>query len=174
MSRLLEVCAVFGTASLLSVGGGNAIVPELQRQVVDRFAWLTARQFVDCFAISQVAPGPSTLLVTLLGYKADGLAGALMATVAMVAPAGLLVWLVARLWLKTRVSHWHIALQRGLAPIGVGLVAASGVVIALGIDKGIGGLAVTAAAAAVLLRTKLNPLAVVCAGGIVGVLTGGL
>jgi chromate transporter len=174
LSRLPEICLVFGAASLLSSGGGNAIVPELQRQTVDQFAWLTAQQFADCFAIAQIAPGPSTLLVTLLGYQADGLAGALAATVAMVLPAALLAWLVARSWVRTGHARWHIALQHGLAPVGVGLVAASGVIITLGVDRSFGGFALTAAAAAALLATKLNPLAVVGAGGVVGLLAGGI
>jgi len=71
----LRLCLVFGTASLLSFGGGNAIVPQLQLETVGTYGWLTAGQFADSFAIAQAAPGPSTLLVSLLGYDAAGLAG---------------------------------------------------------------------------------------------------
>ena len=173
MSRLLQVCWVFGMASLLSFGGGSAIVPELQRQTVDEFHWLTAQEFADSFAITQVAPGPSTLIVLLIGYHAAGLPGALVATVAMVLPAAILVWLVTRSWLHTRHARWHTALERGLAPIGLGLVAASGIVISRGIDTGVGGWLITGASTAALVLTRANPLIVVTAGGVVGLLLRG-
>ncbi|WP_158742302.1 chromate transporter [Acidisphaera sp. L21] len=169
-NRLLQICMVFGSASLLSFGGGSAIVPELQLQTVHDYGWLTSRQFADSFAITQVTPGPSTLLVTLLGYRADGLAGALLATVAMIVPASVLVGVVTMLWLRTGHARWHVALERGIAPIAVGLVVASGIIIARTVDHGVSAWAVTLAAGLVLGVTKLNPLAVVCAGGVIGLL----
>ena len=167
-----QICAVFGSASLLSVGGGNAIVPQLQRETVLDHHWLTAAQFADNFAIAQVAPGPSTLLVTLLGYHAAGLAGALLATAAMIVPAAILVWIVARVWLRTGHARWHAALEHGIAPVAVGLVAASGVVIAASVDHTALHWALSAAAAAVLSVTKINPLYVVLAGGAAGLWIG--
>lgn len=167
-----QICAVFGSASLLSVGGGNAIVPQLQRETVLDHHWLSAAQFADSFAIAQVAPGPSSLLVTLLGYRAAGLPGALLATVAIILPAAILVWVVARLWLRTGHARWHTALERGIAPVAVGLVAASGVVIATSVDHTALHWAVSAAAAAVLGATRINPLFVVLAGGAVGLWAG--
>ena len=172
--RLAAIAAVFGSASLLSFGGGNAIVPELQLQTVERYHWLTRQEFADGFALSQVAPGPSTLLVTLLGYDADGLAGALVATAAMIVPASVLVWIVARVWLRSGHARWHVALERGIAPVAVGLVGASGTIIAGTIDHGLAGWAVTLAATLALTLMKLNPLLVVSAGGVAGLLLGGV
>ena len=171
--RLAAIAAVFGSASLLSFGGGNAIIPELQLQVVEH-GWMTGRAFADGFALSQVAPGPSTLFVTLLGYYADGLAGALVATAAMIVPASVLVWIVTRVWLRSGHARWHVALERGIAPVAVGLVAASGVIIAGTIDHGTAGWAVTLAAGLALTLTRMNPLLVVSAGGMAGLLLGGV
>jgi chromate transporter len=167
-----QICAVFGTASLMSVGGGNAIVPQLQRETVLQHNWLTAGQFADSFAIAQVAPGPSSLLVTLLGYRAAGLGGALLATAAMVLPTAVLVWAVTRLWLRSGHARWHLALERGIAPVAVGLVAASGVVIARSVDHAWPQWALSAAATAVLSATKVNPIYVVLAGGAAGLWLG--
>jgi chromate transporter len=167
-----QICAVFGAASLLSVGGGNAIVPQLQRETVLDQHWLTAAQFADSFAIAQVAPGPSSLLVTLLGYHAAGLSGALLATAAMVLPAAILAWIVTRLWLRTGHARWHEALEHGIAPIAVGLVTAGGVVIANSVDHTASHWALSAIAAAVLSATKINPLYVVLAGGAAGLWLG--
>ena len=172
--RLLDILGVFGGASLLSFGGSNAIVPQLQLQTVKQHGWLTNQQFADSFAITQVTPGPSTLLVTLLGYRADGLVGALAATVAIIVPAAVLIGAVTVLWLRSGHKRWHVALQHGIAPVAVGLVAASGIVIAAAVDHGAAGWAVTAAAALVLGTTRLNPLAVISLGGLAGFLLNGM
>ncbi len=161
----IQLCTVFGAASLLSFGGGNAIVPQLQLQAVVTYHWLTAGQFADSFAIAQAAPGPSTLLVSLLGYDAAGLAGALLATVAMIVPAGLLIYGVARLWQRAARARWRPAFERGMAPISVGLVLASGVVIARSADHSLAQYALTAAATVVLCLTRINPLFVVAGCG---------
>lgn len=167
-----QICATFGAASLLSVGGGNAIVPHLQREAVLGRHWLTAAQFADSFAIAQVAPGPSTLLVTLLGYQAAGLAGALLATAAMLLPAAVLVWIVTRVWQRSGQARWHAALEHGMAPVAVGLVAASGITVAASADHSMPQWALSAVAAAVLSATKVNPVYVVLGGGLAGLWMG--
>lgn len=167
-----QICTTFGAASLMSIGGGNAIIPQLQRETVMDYHWLTAAQFADNYAIAQVVPGPSTLLVTLLGYRAAGLAGALLATAAMLLPAAVLVWIVTRLWLRTGHARWHTALEHGIAPIAVGLVAASGVIIAASVDHTAAQWGLSAAAAALLSATRINPIYVVLGGGAVGLWVG--
>ena len=167
-----RICATFGSASLLSIGGGNAIVPQLQRETVLDYHWLTAAQFADNYAIAQVAPGPSTLLVTLLGYRAAGIGGALLATASMLVPAAILVWIVTRVWLRTGHARWHLALERGIAPIAVGLVAASGVIIARSVDHAAPQWALSVVAAVVLSATKINPIYVVLGGGAAGLWIG--
>jgi chromate transporter len=164
----LAICMVFGVASVLSIGGGNSVVPEIELQAVHTYGWLTSLQFADLFAIAQAAPGPSMLFVTLIGYKAAGLWGALLATVAMILPAGLIVYVAARAWQSSAKARWHVAMEHGLAPIAVGLVAASGWIIAHSAEKTMGQVMLTVVATLVLSFTKLNPLYLVVAGGFVG------
>ena len=168
LATAFRLCLVFGTASLLSIGGGNSVVPEIQLQAVHVYGWLTAAQFADVFAISQVAPGPSMLIVTLIGYRAGGIAGAILATVAMLAPAGLLVWLLARSWGNARFAAWRHAFEHGMAPIAVGLVLASGVVVARAADHAPAQYLVTAIATLIFCFTRLSPLYVVGAAGLAG------
>lgn len=170
--RLPEIGWVFALSSILSFGGANAIVPHLQEQTVATHHWLDDLQFVDCFAISQVTPGPNTLFATLLGYKAAGIAGAVLATLAITVPSAMLMYGVTVLWRRTGKARWHAALEHGLAPLGVGLVASAAVVVARGIDHGAGAWLVTVAALAALVATKVNPLLVVLAGGVAGLLIG--
>jgi chromate transporter len=167
-STSLQLCLLFGGASLMSIGGGNSVVPEIELQAVGTYHWLTQSQFADLFALAQAAPGPSILLVTLVGYSAAGIFGALLATVAMIAPAGVLVFVFARLWGRVEVSPWRFAFEHGLAPVAVGLVAASGVVVARAADHTLAQYGLTALATLVFCTTKVNPILVVAGAGLVG------
>ena len=69
--------------SIICVGGGLGVVPEMQRQVVDRFHWVSAREFLDGYALSQLTPGPTMLVVVFVGYGAHGVIGSLVALVAL-------------------------------------------------------------------------------------------
>lgn len=171
-ARLDQLAWSFGLSSLLSVGGANAIVPHLQMEAVHDHAWMTTRQFVDCFAISQVTPGPNTLLATLLGYRAGGVPGALVATLAMTLPAVILAFVVGLLWQRTGKARWHHALEHGLAPLGIGLVTAAAFIVARAVDHTVAAWGITLVALAALVATRVNPLLVVLAGGLAGLLIG--
>jgi chromate transporter len=167
---LTRLVAVFGSLSLVSFGGGNTVLPEMHRQAVTVQGWLTDRQFADVFAIAQAAPGPSSLIVGLIGLRAAGLAGALVATLAMLGPTCVLTYGASRIWERLHDSRLRIAVERGLAPVTVGLVFASAVTIARAADHGPAAVLVTAVATVLLVRTKLNPLVIMAGAGLLGVL----
>jgi chromate transporter len=164
--RLLALALVFAPLSLLSIGGGASLLAEIEHQSVAVYAWTTQREFADLFAISRAAPGPGTMLSTLIGWKVAGWAGALTATVALYLPSSLLVYGAARLWGRWRGSVWHTAIERGLAPIAAGLILAGGTAV---LRVSPGGPAVWAAAiasTALILRwPSLHPLALFAASG---------
>ena len=102
ISTYLQLAGLFASLSLLSIGGGNAVLPEMHLQAVKGHHWMTNSQFADIFSISQAAPGPSILIVTLVGYAAGlhvgdvpgAVLGGLVATVSMILPAGIFVYVV--------------------------------------------------------------------------------
>jgi chromate transporter len=126
---LVALILVFGPLSLFSIGGGASLLAEIEHQSVAVHHWTTQREFADLFAISRAAPGPGTMLSTLIGWKVAGWAGALAATVALYLPSSLLVFGAARLWGRWRGSRWHGAIERGLAPIAAGLILAGGIAV---------------------------------------------
>src|SRR5271155_4948386 len=155
---LVSLVLVFVPLSLLSIGGGASLVADMEHQSVTVHGWTTARQFADLFAISRAAPGPGTMLSTLIGWKVAGWAGALTATVALYLPSSLLVYGAARMWARWRGSPWHAAIEQGLAPIAAGLVLAGGIAV-LQVSGGRAVWAAAIVATAVLLRwPRLNPL----------------
>ncbi|HZA08599.1 chromate transporter [Mycobacterium sp.] len=176
MSTYLQLVAMFASLSLLSIGGGNAILPEMHLQAVRGHHWLTDSQFADIFSISQTAPGPSILIVTLVGYgaglSAGGLPGAVIgaviATIAMVTPAATLMYVVTLFWQKAQKSRLRYAVEKGFAPLTVGLILATSLVMSRAADHDWRAYLVTAACTAIFLFTKTNPLIVVAAAGLIG------
>jgi chromate transporter len=158
----------FGLMSLFAVGGANSAIPEMHRVAVDVQHWLTDKQFADVFAISQLSPGPNVLIVTLIGYAVAGVAGALAATLAMCVPTAVLAYYVSHFLNRSSHSRWPAIIQAALVPLSIGLMAASGLVLALTSDRTWAAALVTAAAAVLAAATRLNPLWLLLAGGFLG------
>jgi chromate transporter len=165
---LLVLAGHFGLLSLFAIGGGNTAIPEMHRQAVEVAHWMTERQFADLFAISQAAPGPNFLISTLIGYQVAGAAGALVATFGMCGPSSVLAYFVSGTWERFKDARWRIAIQNGLIPISVGLIGATGLVLAQAADHNWLAYAVTAATAAITYATRLSPLWLFIAAGLLG------
>jgi chromate transporter len=176
MSTYLQLAGLFGMLSLLSIGGGNVVLPEMHLRAVNGYHWLTGSQFADVFSISQAAPGPSILIVTLVGYaaglRAAGVPGAilggLVATVSMILPAASVVYAVTLFWQKAQESKWRIAVERGFPPLTVGLILATSVVMSRAADHDWRAYLLTAVCTVIFLRSKINPLIVVVGAGLLG------
>jgi chromate transporter len=158
----------FGLMSLFAVGGANAAIPEMHRLAVDVRHWMSEKQFADVFAISQLSPGPNVLIVTLIGYTVAGLPGALAATLAMCVPTAVLAYWVSRLLIHSAGSRWPAIAQAALVPLSIGLMGASGWILALSADRNWAAALLTAVAAALAFATRLNPLWLLLAGGVLG------
>jgi chromate transporter len=166
---VLELALYFSLLSVISMGGMPAVIPEMQRYVVDVKGWLAADEFVQMYALGQAAPGPNVLIASLVGLKVAGLWGALVALLAMCGPAAVIAWWVAGLWDRFKDSPWRAMIQRAMQPMVVGLILSGGYVLATPGDPDwrmwliAGG-----TAAGVLAAPRLNPLWLLGAGGIVG------
>jgi chromate transporter len=93
---LIQIARVFAVLSLVSIGGANAVPPEIRRQVMDVQGWMNDAVFANLFAISHAAPGPNIILVSLIGWQLAGLAGLLVATLAIMIPSCVLALLAGR------------------------------------------------------------------------------
>jgi chromate transporter len=158
----------FAVMSLFAVGGANAAIPEMHRIAVDVHHWLTDKQFADVFAISQLSPGPNVLIVTLIGYAVGGFGGALAATLAMCVPTAVLAYAVSRLMARPTESRWPAIIQAALVPLSIGLMAASGLIVAQAADRNWIAALLTVTVAVAASVTRLNPLWLLLAGGCLG------
>lgn len=148
----------FAIMAFLAIGGANAVVPEMHRLAVDVEHWMTNGDFAALFAIASAAPGPNVLIVTLIGWQVAGVPGALVSTTAMMGPTSLLTFWTFKVWDRFKSAAWRRPVQNGLSSVTIGLVAASGYLLARGADTDRTRVAITLAVAAVSYATKLNPL----------------
>jgi chromate transporter len=165
---LVQIAAQFALLSLLSIGGVNVILPDAHRFVVDAHHWLTDQEFADFFAIAQAAPGPNFLMFGLMGWKAAGAAGAIVATLAIGLPAATVAFIVGGLWHRFRNAPWRRVVQLGLAPVTIGLVFSSGLVLGTAADHDWITYVITAATATITLGTEINPLWFFVGAGLLG------
>jgi chromate transporter len=165
---LVTIAVQFAIMSLLALGGANAVVPEMHRQAVELRGWIEERQFADMFAISQVAPGPNVMIVTLIGYHVAGFSGALVATLAMCGPTAVLAHFLGRAWDRFKDAPWRMVVQEGLVPISVGLVGASAIVLTRAADRTWTAGLITAVTAAAAYWTRWNPLWLIAGAALVG------
>jgi chromate transporter len=140
----------------------------MHRIAVDVQHWMSDKQFADVFAISQMSPGPNVLIVTLIGYSVAGIAGALAATLAMCGPTAILAYYVSRLLRRSSHSRWPAIIQAALVPLSIGLMAASGLILALTSDQSWTAALITVVAAVLAFATRLNPFWLLLAGGALG------
>jgi chromate transporter len=164
--NLIALIAVLAPLSLISFGGGPTILAELEYQTVVVHGWLTHRDFIDVFAISRIAPGPGILIITLIGWIVAGWLGALVASLAFYIPSGLLVYGASALWRRHRTAAWREKVERGLAPIAIGLIFAGAYSVLNATQGGPVAFATAGLAAAVLLWQPLNAFVLLCGGGV--------
>jgi chromate transporter len=163
---LWALVSVFVPLSFLAFGGGSAILAALEHQTVDVHHWITQREFIDLFALSRAAPGPGSMLATLIGWKVAGWLGALVATAAMFGPASLACYGATRIWNRYRGTVWHSVLETGLIPVAGGLTFAGAFAVlraaeATPLDWGL-----AAISAGLLVGTKkIHPLLIIGASG---------
>jgi chromate transporter len=167
-SVLIALALIFTQLSLLAFGGGNTILPEMQRQVVEIHHWMTAQQFGAMFALAQAAPGPNMMIVPLVGWHVASWPGVLVTTLAKFGPSSLLTGIAMQLWERFKDRPWRRVVQAGLVPMTVGLVTASAAVITQASAHQWILAAIVAACAIAALTTRLHPLLLLAFSALVG------
>lgn len=168
---LADLFLTFARLSLVAIGGINAILPELYREVVEVRGWISAGDFADMVALAQASPGPNGLVSALIGWRVGGLAGFFTAALAVSVPPAVLAFGLSRVRRRLAGARWLRAAQGGLVPVVVGLMLASGMVTARAADDTLAKVALTVVVTLLVWRTRLNPLWLLGAGALAG-LTG--
>ncbi len=171
----MQLLALFGhflLLSLLSVGGAIATAPDMHRVLVDQEHWLTNAQFNASIAIAQAAPGPNVLFVAAIGWNIAGLPGVVATMVGILLPSTLLSLAVTR-WGQARREALAVrAFTAGMAPVTLGLMAATGWLLATPTQARPADLALMAFTIGMMVFTSVSPIWLVAVGGAVGAVLG--
>ena len=166
---LLTLAATFASLSLVAIGGINVLLPEIRRQVVDVHGWMSEPAFASLFAIANAAPGPNVIVVSLVGWQVAGPAGLLVATLAIVPPACLLAFWVGRALARWGGTRPVQVIKAAWAPLGLGLMLASGVTMMRAVDQDLLGLVISLGTALFIVTSRRNPLWPLAAGTLASV-----
>ena len=119
---LAQLNLIFMKVDLMAFGGGFTTIPLIQREVVDRFGWVTTREFIDGIALGQVTPGPIVITATFVGYKAGGLLGALLGTIAVFFPSFVVLTTLAPYYDRIKRSRHIQMMVRGILAAFLGML----------------------------------------------------
>ena len=173
-AELLSLFGHFLVLSLLSVGGAITTAPDMHRYVVTQQHWVTDLQFSASVAIAQAAPGPNVLFVAVLGWNIAGAAGALATMTGILLPSTALSLWAGRWGTQRRHTRGVRAFTSGLAPLTIGLLLATGWVLAEPFvrspDHRLGAVALIGISVWAMLRTRVSPMWLVGLGAVVGAL----
>jgi chromate transporter len=175
LAQLMKVMVTFMGLSLFSLGGGNTLLSEYHHLSVEVYCWLTTSQFNDLYALAEAAPGPSSMLVGLLGMAAAWREGpfwalltACVAEVAILLPSTLLVVAASLSWNRFRHSPWRLAFERAMGPLTLGVLFAVGVKILRLSDTNPAGMVVSGVVCALVVFARLSPLWMMALAGLLG------
>jgi chromate transporter len=166
-ASLAALVRVFVPIGVTTFGGGLAMIPAIEHTVVIEQGWLDPKAFADAIALGQITPGPVAICATFIGYRVAGLLGALVATLAMFAPAISLALAAGHSVDRFRASPLVDGALRTLAPVVIGMLAAA----TFSLGRAAVGVPVDAALAVasflVLVVRPMSPLWMLVGGGLV-------
>jgi chromate transporter len=166
MSKLINLIWVFALLSILAIGGGTAVLPEMERLTINHFHWITLGEFRDMYSMGQVAPGPNMTMVLLIGYRIWGALGALAVGMAFFLPDCVLTLVIHRLWDRLKDLPWRTAVQHGMAPVAIGLMVSGTYAVARLSIFNLTSLLIAAAVFALIIWRHFNPAALVLGAGL--------
>lgn len=167
MGRYFELFATFFKIGIFTFGGGYAMIPIIEREVITRRGWVDEREFYDLLTLAQSAPGPISLNTSVfVGYKMYGYRGALSALTGVVLPSFMILLVVAIFFAQVRENPIVDAAFRGMQPIVVAIMLAP----VLGFTRGMHWslMAVAAAVAMLIWHFGFSPVYMLIAGGAMG------
>jgi chromate transporter len=152
-----------------SFGGGYAMLPVIQEEIVFKHAWLTVEQFTDILAIAEMTPGPVAInTATYVGYKIAGISGSIIATLGVVLPSFILISTLAKVVLKNKKSPSFKGAFWGLRPVVVGIIIGAAILLARDTVTDLYNLMLTLLALGLIYYTKLHPILIILGFGLLG------
>ncbi len=169
MERLTTLFVSFFKIGLFTFGGGYAMIPLIEREVIDNRKWVERRDFLDLLTLAQSVPGPMSLnTAVFVGYRLRGLRGALATLLGSILPSFAIMLLIALFFAGVRRNPVVDAAFRGMRPAVVALIVGPVISLSRGMRREL--YAVVAAAALAIWGLGWSPIWVLVAGAAGGIL----
>lgn len=168
MRELWNIFYSFLKIGAFTFGGGYAMVPLIQHEIVGSRKWIKSEEFMDLLTLAQSAPGPIALNTSVfVGYKLRGYPGAIAGIMGIVVPSFTIILLIAIFFSEIRDNRWIDAAFNGMRPAVVALIVAP----IAGLAKGMKwwGYAVAAAVAIAVWYLSVSPVMLIVAGAVAGI-----
>ncbi len=168
LTLLIELFAVFAKIGVVSFGGGYAAIPLIKSEIVDLRHWLDLKSFIDGVGIAQITPGPVAIISTFVGFKTQGVLGALVATLGMFLPSFLMLLGLLQVYDRIKQHPMVDSFFRGVRPAIVGFLLSAAVFIGISTLVDWRYVVLGAAAFLALLRFRIDPVFLIIAGAAFG------
>jgi len=165
----LDLIRVFSNISLTLFGGGYVFIPVLDKIIVNEIGWLNSQQFIDCIAMGQITPGPILISATFVGYKMNGIIGALFATFSIFAPSSVIIIFISRFFLYFKNNMFAKKIIQGIKIGIVGLIFYSAIIVLLNKETiDLFTIIVFCSSIIILIKTKTHPVVLIVLSGLTG------
>lgn len=171
MKILIQLFLSYFKIGAFSFGGGYAMIPLIQKEMIQTYGWMTNAEFVDIIAISEMTPGPIAInTATFLGYKVSGILGATVATIAVTLPSFIVLSLIFYFVSKFKNSLYIDWIFSGLRPVVLGLIGAAAINVGKGAFIDIKSVIIGVGLFYVITFKKFNPILGIVLAGVAGAL----
>lgn len=174
MDKLISLYITFFKIGMFTFGGGYAMLPLIEKEIIDRHGWLTSTEFLDLLVLSQSSPGPiATNSATFIGFKYYGIAGSIVATVAVTSFSIISLGLFSPVIEKYKDSRYLKALFSNLRPLTIGFILSAVFSVSLKGSLDPVSVVITVLSFLLLHSGKLSSIATIGVFGIVGIILKG-
>jgi chromate transporter len=168
---LIQLFLIFLKIGAFSFGGGYAMLPLIEREIVNNKSWINYQEFSDIIGISQMTPGPIAInSATFVGYKVAGFWGSFAATLGVVSFSFLLVSIANHYILKFKESKALGAALMGMRPALIGLIISAFLSLAKGAYKDFKSVFIGIIIMGALLSKKIHPILVIVIAAVLGII----
>lgn len=171
MKKVLEMFIAFFKIGAFTFGGGYAMIPLIEEEVVNNKKWIEKEEFMDVLVVSQSLPGALAVNCSIfLGYKIGGLIGAIMALLAVILPSFLIIIIIAAFFMQFRNNYYVNAAFKGITAAVPMLVLVGAISLSKGLEKNKRTVLTIIAALIALTFFDIHPIIVIIASAIYGII----
>ncbi|WP_243109377.1 chromate transporter [Anaerophilus nitritogenes] len=169
MEVIVKIFFTFIKIGAFSFGGGLAMLPFIEKEIVYNHQWITSEEFVDIIAIAQMTPGPIAInSSTFVGYKVQGIIGAMVGSIGIVIPSFILIIILAKYFTNMKDNKATKAVFKGIRPAVLGLILSAAISVGKTALLDMKSVLIALIVLFLLKKVNLHPILAIVVAGIMG------